>query len=296
VNVREVLTELGYSLTEYPHEFRTRPLYRDSSSNTVLSIKKDSGRWVDFSRNLSGSLDDLVSLTLGFEDVEKAEEWLKKRDFNFNTSIVSSRPKIQLAKTFDKSLLSNLNNDSSYWEKRRVSKETLELFSGGVAVKGKMGGRYVFPIFDFKKEIVGFAGRDIYNNLERPKWKLLGSCGSWVYPWHLSEREISAQDTVFLVESIGDCLSLYEAGIKNVLVTFGLRLGEALLCFLIRKDVKEIVVSLNNDDNLIGNKAAGGIRDKLVRYFDQEQISIKLPSKKDFGEMSKEEIKIWQTT
>ena len=30
---------------------------------------------------------------------------------------------------------------------------------------------------------------------------------------------------------------------------------------------------------------------KLLRYFDKNQIKIKLPEKKDFGEMSVEEIK-----
>ena len=43
--VREILTDIGYNLSDQGKYFRTKPLYRDSSSSTVLSIRKSDGVW-----------------------------------------------------------------------------------------------------------------------------------------------------------------------------------------------------------------------------------------------------------
>ena len=51
-NVRDILLDIGYSnITDNGREFRMKPLYRDSSSNTVLSVRKDTGHFIDFSKN-----------------------------------------------------------------------------------------------------------------------------------------------------------------------------------------------------------------------------------------------------
>ena len=52
--IRDVLTEIGYVLHDYGKHFRSRPLYRESDNNTVLSIDKENGRWRDFKTNQGG--------------------------------------------------------------------------------------------------------------------------------------------------------------------------------------------------------------------------------------------------
>ena len=91
-------------------------------------------------------------------------------------------------------------------------------------------------------------------------------------------------------------LSLWEAGVKNVIVTFGLDLSSNVINFLLKIDVDKINISFNNDseNNSAGNLAAQSAYSKLINFFDSNQISIKLPSKKDFGEMTKEEILQWK--
>jgi DNA primase len=128
-------------------------------------------------------------------------------------------------------------------------------------------------------------------------WKLLGTKEKWVYPAFLNYQKIREDRMVILVESIGDCLALFNAGIENVLVTFGIALTSGILNFLIRSDVKCIVIGFNNDKTKgeeWGNKAASRVSGKLRHYFDEHQIEIALPDKKDFGEMSKEEILLWK--
>ncbi len=67
---------------------------------------------------------------------------------------------------------------------------------------------------------------------------------------------------------------------------------------LIKLDVRTIFVSFNNDDTIsgAGNKAAIEVAEKLHLHFDPEQVRVALPSKNDFGEMNKTEIKNWHTS
>jgi hypothetical protein len=91
-------------------------------------------------------------------------------------------------------------------------------------------------------------------------------------------------------------LSLYQAGVKNTIVTFGLEISISILNFLLKIDPNKIYISFNNDSqkNNAGNQACEKGMNKLLRYFDSRQLSIQLPTKKDFGEMNKEEILQWK--
>jgi len=293
VNVYQVLTDLGYKLKDFGKEYRTRPLYRDSDNDTVLKIYKDTGHWFDFKENISGDFSLLVGMTLKLDNPEKAKEWLK--NFIIHKSNDIEKPLLKATKKFDIEILSKLENNQNYWLNRGVSQNILEEFKGGLAKTGKMKNRYVFPIFNYKKDLVGFSGRDV-TNLSKIKWKHLGEKNDFVYPLFLNAETIEAQREVILVESIGDMLSLYQSGVKNILVTFGVNLSLGILNYLLKIDVKNIYISLNNDSNKnnAGNIGAEKIYSKLTRYFDKKQLLIALPTKKDFGEMNKEEILQWK--
>jgi hypothetical protein len=295
VNVYQVLTDLGYKLKDFGKEYRTRPLYRDSDNDTVLKIYKDTGHWFDFKENISGDFSLLVGMTLKLDNPEKAKEWLKNKNFVIHKSSDIEKPLLKATKKFDIEILSKLENNQNYWLNRGVSQNILEEFKGGLAKTGKMKNRYVFPIFNYKKDLVGFSGRDV-TNLSKIKWKHLGEKNDFVYPLFLNGEAIETQREVILVESIGDMLSLYQSGVKNILVTFGVNLSLGILNYLLKIDVKMIYISLNNDSNKnnAGNIGAEKIYSKLTRYFDKKQLQIALPTKKDFGEMNKEEILQWK--
>jgi len=295
VNVYQVLTDLGYKLKDFGKEYRTRPLYRDSDNDTVLKIYKDTGHWFDFKENISGDFSLLVGMTLKLDNPEKAKEWLKNKNFVIHKSSDIEKPLLKATKKFDIEILSKLENNQNYWLNRGVSQNILEEFKGGLTKTGKMKNRYVFPIFNYKKDLVGFSGRDV-TNLSKIKWKHLGEKNDFVYPLFLNGEAIETQREVILVESIGDMLSLYQSGVKNILVTFGVNLSLGILNYLLKIDVKMIYISLNNDSNKnnAGNIGAEKIYSKLTRYFDKKQLQIALPTKKDFGEMNKEEILQWK--
>jgi hypothetical protein len=294
-NIYQILTNLGYSLKDCGREYRTKPLYRDSDNDTVLRIYKDTGFWVDFKENISGDFPSLIKKSLKLETEDQAKKWLKDKNYNYSNNQIIDSPKIKEKQIFDKNLLLKLEKNHVYWINRGVDENTLKLFKGGLANAGKMKNRYVFPIFSSKEEIIGFSGRDVTNE-SKIKWKHLGNKINWCYPAFLNLDILKEEKEVYIIESIGDCLALWDAGIKNTIVTFGLEVSISILNLLLKVDPNKIYISFNNDEvkNKAGNEAADKTFNKLIRYFDKKQLQIKLPSKKDFGEMSKEEIVKWK--
>jgi hypothetical protein len=292
--IRQVLSDLGYNLQDYGKEFRACPLYRDSDNNTVLSIKKDTGRWIDFKENISGNLVDLVKLTLDC-NTEDAKKYLITKISDAPVRVI--KPEVKQRKTLNTNFLNNLIKNNKYWNERGVSDETLSEFEGGICESGKMLNRYVFPIYGERNKLIGVSGRDIAQDhwTKRPKWKHIGDKSSWVYPTQINEDLLKQNKKVILVESIGDMLALWEQGIKIVIVTFGLDVSTSILNKLLRLDPNDVIVSLNNDSesNYAGNLAATKAKEKLLKYFDEDQIKIALPLQNDFGEMSPAQISEW---
>jgi hypothetical protein len=296
-SIRDVLTEMGYSLRDCGKEYRTTPLYRESDNPTVLSIKKDSGRWVDFKESIGGSFEELVKLTLNLSSIEDTKKWLKNKGHVASVSSLP-RPQVKTQRVFDKNSLTKLEKDHSYWISRGIDMDTIEKFSGGIMREGRMKNRYVFPIFNSKDILVGMTGRFIYelNNPKIAKWKHLGDKTEWKYPLQINHDIIKESKKIILVESVGDCLALWNSGIKNTMVIFGLNVSVPQLNTLLRMDSDKIVISLNNDseNNNAGNNAAEKTKKKLLKYFDSQQVQVALPTSNDFGDMSKQEIKEWK--
>jgi hypothetical protein len=291
-DVKDILTNIGYTLFDSGKEYRTKPLYRDSSSNNVLCIKKDTGWWIDFKENRYGNLEELVKITLNLKDLNEAKSYISN---NFQLRIPKpDKEKLKSPTIFKKENLNHIIADHSYWKDRGVSSSALDVFESGIMRTGKMKDRYVFPIFDKTNNLVGVAGRDITGN-QQLKWKLVGEKRSWAYPLKYNLKYLLAEKEVFLVESIGDMLALWEAGIRNCVVTFGLAVTSKIKRVLMVIDPRKIYISFNNDDNQAGNAAARKAYDNLRRQFDSSQLEIKLPSKNDFGCMSKGEILKWKS-
>ena len=293
-----MLLDLGYSnITEDGLNYRMKPIYRESGNNTVLSVRKDSGYFIDFSRSISGSFSQLVKLSLNLTTADEAKRWVGKRKDDVATQRKEERPIIKEPRVFPKDSLRNLMPDHSYWQNRGISLSTLETFGGGVANRGRMKGRYTFPVFDYKKNLIGASGRLVdQSNTNAPKWKHVGDKKLWKYPCQINNKIIRHTKEVFLVESIGDTLSLWDAKVQNTMVTFGLEISVEIINYLLRIDLENINICLNNDEaeNSAGNIAALKAEKKLKKYFDSHQIHINFPTKNDFGEMTYDEILSWR--
>ena len=297
-DVKQILEQLGYKLNDRGREWRSKPLYRDSGNETSLKINKKDGKWIDFARNEFGNIEQLIEKTLGI-NFAAAKRWIKKNGIELTNS-TENKEEINLdyIKFFDPELLKKLVKNYKYWNDRGVKNETLDYFEGGSCSTGKMAGRYVFPIFDEDKKIRGFAGRSVYSNNDI-KWKLIGKRSDWNYPLFLTKEHINKENECIIVESIGDALSLWQAGIKNFIISFGLNSLEHICYTLVKLDPAKIIIAFNNDtvDNKktgAGNIAAINFKKNLETFFSKDQIIIKLPEYNDFGSMTEEQIIKWK--
>ena len=274
--IRDILIDLGYRIKDSGRQYRMNPLYRDSSSDSVLSVDKNTGWWTDFKECKSGPIEELIRITKNLSTIEEARKFVSTK-YQFDKPI-KQEPKLEHIKPIPPEALSNLIKDHSYWEGRGVSPMTMKLFEGGKAVKGAFLDRYVFPIFSVtstgNRKLIGCTGRDITGK-SPIKWKHKGSTAKWGYPLQVNLDIIKDKKEVVIVESIGDMLSLWEAGIKNTLVMFGVSLSAHLLMCLLRIYPDKIIIALNNDGyNGAGNKAAWKVKKTLNKHFDEDDVII----------------------
>jgi len=295
MEVKDVLEHLGYKLSPSNNYWRMSALYRKSNSLS-LSVNKETGWFEDFVTGQNGPLSYLVALTVGISR-EDGDKYLKDLYFNKVEHISNYKENtIKNEAKFNEDFLNDLLPSYNFYKKRNISEKTIKEFQGGVKTYGKMNNRFVFPIFGEDKKIIGISGRDLFQSDKRPKWKILGKKNTFVYPSHITSKYIEEKNEVILVESIGDGLALYEAGIKNFLVLFGTKISKALILFLIQKNIEKIIVATNNDTDSRenwGNLGAQEVYNQLVKFFDKDKIQICLPEKKDFGDCSKQEIQQW---
>lgn len=295
--IRDVLIQAGYKLVDTGEFWKTAALYRSGRNPTSLSINKRTGRFWDFSAGVNNkSAEDLVKLING-----------QKVDFSAYTP-EPVQEKIKLVKYYPKDVLKKLLPDFGFLvSKRGLLKETLEMFEAGLAHSGKLNRRICFPIYDQQGRIVGFSGRWYKEDLppqsefKIAKWKHHGQKRDWLYPCHLNENIIREKREVIILESIGDLLSLWQAGIQTGTVIFGTTLSSKQLNYIIGLDPLRIIIATNNDTAIEntheqeqkGPAAAKRIAKKLDKLFNPEKIVISLPPMKDFGPMTPEEIQTW---
>lgn len=283
---REVLRKIGYDELPVGDEIRVRALWRDGKSNNSIAINFKSQCFYDFPKAFGGPLSKLVSITTGknleFLDVEKYKEgsFTQSRKAT-NNSLVVEKP----VRYFSNDCAKNLFPQFDYFvNTRKISRKTLRLFECGYAAKEKMAGRMVFIIRDPSNDkIVGFTGRinkDIPKDHPYPKWLHIGNTSNFVYNYRVAFPAIKEQKKVILCESVGDVLSLAEAGIENSICLFGLTLSKKILKYLIRFNPDKIIISTNNDaqkDSNRGEIAAIKIYNQLNVVFSSKKLVIALP-------------------
>jgi len=285
---RESLDKLGYPLQDCGSHWRTRAIYRNGKTNTSVIIYKDSGVWKDFGGdNQAKPFSALVQETLNTNDPKTLKEYLiDAPDQQYKPKLIEE--KIEMEKIYPESHLDELLPMKTFYEKRGISSKTQDKFKCGYAGGGKMYRRIVFPIYDLDNQIHGFSGRSVTDDKNIPKWKHMGRKTNWVYPHHLSCKSIEEKEEVILVESIGDCMSLHEAGHDNVLMLAGLDISAKMISYLNSFNLKRIIISTNNDDSKevnTGALASIKIAAKLSSVFDLSLIKINPPVCNDFGEM-----------
>ena len=281
MSVEEILTQIGYDLTNRGNYFTCRANYRQGQNEGSMAIYPDSNLVVDFVEGTKFSIETLISKTLNLGSEHKVKEWLKSKNVIIN---VEKEPMIETPQIFPETWISELIPDHSYWLNRGISKEVLEEFKGGVCVNSRMKDRYVIGIRDSQNQLIGLQGRTLKD--KNPKYKILGCKNEFLFPLHLNTEDIKKKNEIILVEGIGCAFSLFMAGIRNCMVIFGVGLSNQQLTEIIKINPRKIIISTNNDASdggTAGNEAARKIGSRLLKFFDKRQVEVRLPILKDIN-------------
>ena len=107
----------------------------------------------------------------------------------------------------------------------------------------------MFPIFDYRGNVIGFGGRVLDDSL--PKYlnspdTLIFNKRQNLYGLNFARKEIKDR-SVILVEGYMDLISLYQYGIKNVVATLGTALTDGQGS-LIKRYADTVIISYDSDE------------------------------------------------
>ena len=132
-NIEEVLTSLGYKLTDRGSYWQTSAVFRDGNNNTAIQIYKDSGVWKDYVQQTPYmTFDKLLKVTLKTNDEEVIGKYIKEKD-PFEFTNLKSTEKITMEKTYPESCLDRLLPHYKFYNDRGISTSILKLFNCGYA-------------------------------------------------------------------------------------------------------------------------------------------------------------------
>lgn len=147
--------------------------------------------------------------------------------------------KFQLGYSPDKSLLSIEAKKAGYEEKYLVNDSQNAPYIGtGVCLKSEDGrlydrfhSRVIFPFFSITGKVIGFAGRLMKQNDKVGKYvnsptSPLFEKHNCLYGLFQAKQEIVRQNHCYLVEGQMDVISMFQAGIKNVVASGGTSLTQ----------------------------------------------------------------------
>lgn len=274
-NLRALLSAAGFRIGHENHDFIRVNAFWRGSTDFNLAVNKKTGTVSDFPRGISYQLDTLLKQAKGEELTEEESKKLEAIKESFSTEEVFKAPE----KIYPNSILGTLFNTHTYWLKRGISQKTLEFTRGGLCHESPFYRYYVFPIFNSRGQIHGLSGRDTTGK-QKIKWKHEGKSGSFIYGVYMKDEngKMPVRDSILenkevnIVESVGDCLSLWEVGVWNTIPSFGLNVSPKLTAFLAAVGCK-VNICYNNDENNAGNFAAVKNYCKLIQYVD---VGIKL--------------------
>ena len=112
--------------------------------------------------------------------------------------------------------------------------------------------RVIFPIFNLSGRVVGFGGRILTKEENKPKYvnspeSEIYNKSNVLYGLNLAKSEIIRQDKCYLVEGYTDVISMYKAGFENVVSSSGTALTNDQIR-LIKRFTKNITILYDGDD------------------------------------------------
>lgn len=132
------------------------------------------------------------------------------------------------------------------------------LVKGGLTIEkdnkkpyDRFRARVMFPVFNLSGRVVGFGGRILTRDENKPKYvnspeSPVYNKSSVLYGLNLAKSEIIRQDKCYLVEGYTDVISMHKAGFENVVASSGTALTVEQIR-LIRRFTRNITILYDGD-------------------------------------------------
>ncbi len=204
-------------------------------------------------------------------------------------------------------VIKSLDIPATYYLNRGYKEETLVEYDVGLCkqINKPMSNRVVVPIYDANgKYMVGCTGRSIFECCKKCKmyheskiacpsvyteqyckWKQTEGITNYLYNWWNAAKYIQEKGFAIVVESPGNVWRLVEAGINNVVATFGTKITDAQQILLEKLGIMKLCFILDNDE--AGTNYRKSVAEQLPYYL----LKFIVPTTKDVGEMSVEQVK-----
>ena len=276
--VRRVLDGAGVNIEkELDTDFIIFCPYHNNFRTPAGEVSKTKGTFLCFSchttRDLVSFIKEFTNRTY-FESLRFISS--KGKNIDIEKEINKSLINVPEYKMFDELITKRLNTNAlsspramSYYERRRVTKESIVKFGLGYSEKQDMT---TIPIHSPDGVLVGFVGRSIEgkefkNTPGLPKSKIL-----------FNLHRVKTSSKVYVVESSFDAIRLDQVGFSAV-ATLGANVSNTQI-ELLQRYFNNIIVIADNDE------AGGNMKDKIIEKLKSRVSVIQLNIEyKDIGDM-----------
>ena len=255
LNFGEVVRQLASEAGMQPYRFTNFDIEKEKRYKTYKNILK---HYTDYHHK-----------TL-LEKNTAPLDYLKKRGINnkiiseFQIGFVpgNSDSHIQLLKKFNEK---EILDTGLFYKSEKNSKFINRFYS-----------RIIFPIRNIVGDVIAFGGRIINNNKKTAKYinspeTEFYKKGKHIFNLDKAKSNINKNEEVIVVEGYMDVISIYSAGIKNVVSNSGIALTENQINLIWRFFSKPIICL---DGDTSGQKAALRIAENLLQFIkDDKKIS-----------------------
>lgn len=149
-------------------------------------------------------------------------------------------------------VLKNLVTEHPFIASRGLTPAMIETFGLGIATRGIMKDRLVFPIHNANGELVAYCGRYASDEPpeDEPKYKQPPNFRKEreLYNWHRAKERLSATRPVVVVESFFSTIKLHVATDYPVVSPMGRSLSDDQLMLLKAGGVRRIMLLFDGDD------------------------------------------------
>jgi len=185
-------------------------------------------------------------------------------------------------------------------KKKRYKLQELE--EAGLAIKGNSGrfydrfrGRIMFPLFDHRGRIVGFAGRVLEKEVKEAKYvnspeTVLYHKSAVLYGLEITKEAIKKANRAIVVEGELDLISSYQAGVKNVVAIKGSALTEEQI-ELLKRFCENLSLALDSDS---AGDAASRRGIELAEKAGLNVRVIRVKEGKDPDECARKSARLWK--